>query len=119
MADFKDQIAKLLGNLPGLQAQMREAQDKVSKVTAEGSSGGGIVVARVNGSHRLESLKIDPIAVDARDVPMLEDLVRAAVNQAHERVNEAVKEEVSMAAGGLPMGNLGSLFGDAGDDSGA
>ena len=58
----------------------------------------------MNGSLELVSLKIDPQAVDPRDVPMLEDLVRAAVNQAIVKAQEMMQGEMQNVAGGLVPG---------------
>jgi DNA-binding protein YbaB len=52
------------------------------------------------------SLKIDPQAVDPRDVEMLQDLVIAAVNQAMLRAQQMVQEELKSVTGGLPIANL-------------
>ena len=94
-----------------LQAMMAQAQQMAQKLqeemktrTATGQSGGGMVTATVSGQGDLVSLKIDPRAVDPRDVSMLEDLVVAAVHDAHTRIKEMLAAEMQKLAGplGLP-----------------
>jgi recombination protein RecR len=68
-----------------MQDELGRIQEEVAARTVEASAGGGMVTAVANGRRELVSLRIDPQAVDPRDVKMLEDLVLAAVNQALNR----------------------------------
>lgn len=86
-----------------LQARFQEAQEKVKAVEAEGQSGGGMVRVTLNGSGHATALTIDPSLVDPKDVGMLEDLLRAAINDARAKVDARVNEEMSKATGGFPM----------------
>lgn len=94
-----------------LQTRMAEMQEKLAKKTHVETSGGGLVEATVDGKGSLVGLKIDPTAVDADDVEMLEDLVMAAVSEAQRRSREAMEAEMRQATGGLGMPGLGSLLG--------
>lgn len=111
MADLKDQLSSLMSQLPAIQRQVAEAKARVEGLVAEGSAGGGVVRARVNGKHRILGLTIDPAAIDPPDLALLEDLIVAAINQAHENVAATVRDELSSAIGGLPMGDLSSFLG--------
>lgn len=91
----------LLAQAQQLQSKMMEAQERAKQQSVEASAGGGMVVASVNGALQLTSLKIDPQAVDARDVGMLQDLVIAAVNQALLKAQEMVQGEMQTVAGGM------------------
>jgi DNA-binding YbaB/EbfC family protein len=83
--------------------QMQERlQKQMAELRIEASAGGGMVTVVVNGSKQLKSLKIDPEVVSKEDVEMLQDLIVAAVNDAHRKVDE----ELSQKMGGL-MGGLG------------
>ena len=96
-----DGLKNLMGQAQKIQAQLKEAQERAEKREVVGESGGGLVTVTANGRQEIISLRIDPVAVDPRDVEMLEDLVRAAVNVALERSREAMGEE---------MGSLGSML---------
>lgn len=98
------QMGKLMKQAQKMQAQMARVQEEIAQMEVEGSAGGGSVVARVNGSMELLSLKIDPEAVDPEDVEMLEDLVLAAVNQAFKEVKTRSEEKMAEIAG--PMGGM-------------
>jgi len=57
----------------------------------------------MNGSKQIQSLKIDPEAVSKEDVEMLQDLILAAINDAHRKVDEAMSQQMSGMMGGLKM----------------
>lgn len=95
--------------LQGLQSRVGEIQEKLKAVHVTGSAGGGLVTVDMNGQMQVEKVSIAPEAVDPRDIPMLQDLVLAAVTDAMERMKEKIRDEVSSATGmlGLPPGLLG------------
>lgn len=97
----------MAGMLGGFQQQMADLQAEAERAEVEGVSGGGLVVVRMNGGQEVLSVKIDPKA--AADVELLEDLIRAATNDAIRRAKEVVAEKLmGMAAGmGLPPGLFG------------
>jgi len=100
-----------------MQEDMQRVQEELAKKTVEGSAGGGMVVATVNGKTELVALKIEKSVVDPADVGMLQDLVVAAVNVALRKAAEVQAEAMQGAAGGLagalPPG-LGGLLGGGG-----
>jgi len=104
----------LPGNLQDLLKQAQEVQKNMSKLQeeaarteVEASAGGGMVTARVNGKFEVISLHIDPTVVNSNEVEMLQDLVRAAVNEGMRKVKDSLKEEVSKMTGGLPLPGFG------------
>jgi len=99
----------MLKQLQGLQSRVGEIQEKLKAVKVTGSAGGGLVTLEMNGQMLVEKVTISPEAVDPRDIPMLQDLVLAAMTDALERLKEKIREEVSQATGmlGLPPGMLG------------
>ena len=77
----------------------------------EASAGGGMVKVVMTGDLRLESITIDPDAVDPEDVEMLQDLVVASVNEALRSAQELAASNMGGVTGGLggPGGGLGGL----------
>ena len=92
-----------------MQKSLEEARERLKERVLEGSAGGGMVVAQVNGEQELLSIKIDPEVVDKEDVGMLEDLIIAAVSQAMQKAKEAREEELKKATGPLGLPNIGDL----------
>ena len=93
----------LMQQAQALQEQMKQAQERLALKTVTGSAGGGMVLVTANGKGEIQKITIDKQAVDPRDVPMLEDLVLAAVNSALKAAQEAAAAEnpLSAMAGGL------------------
>ncbi len=96
-------LSKMLKQLQQTQSKMMEVQEELAAKSVEGSAGGGMIKVVINGRHEVLSVKIDPTVVDTEDVEMLEDLVTAAVNDAHARVDEMIRSEMGRVAGGFPM----------------
>ena len=89
-----------------MQEELAKAQAELAERTFEGSAGGGMVTAVVNGGPELVEVKISPEVVDPGDVEMLEDLIIAAVRQAMEAAVEAANSQLGGLTGGLDMGGL-------------
>lgn len=98
-----DQMKKLMKQAQKMQAEMADLQARLEEETKEGSAGGGLVTAVVNGRHELITLRIKPEAVDPDDVEMLEDLVQTAINEANRRVAEHLQKEMSKVTGGMGL----------------
>ena len=92
-------------NIQAMMQQAKEMQERLQKQMAatrvEASAGGGMVTVVVSGAKQLQSIRIDPEVVSKDDVEMLQDMIVAAVNDAHRKVDE----ELGKAMGGL-MGGL-------------
>lgn len=99
-------LQDMLQKAQSLQQDLANAKAELSKKEIEASSGGGVVTVRANGKGEILSLKINPSVVVASDVEMLEDLVRAAINEALRQSREALKAEMTKATGGLPIPGL-------------
>jgi nucleoid-associated protein EbfC len=81
--------------------QAEDLQKKMQETTVEASAGGGSVAVKMNGQKQLLSVRIDPEAVTAGDLEMLQDLIVAAVNEAGRKVDEAMQSTVGGMLGGL------------------
>jgi DNA-binding YbaB/EbfC family protein len=90
-----------------MQKEMQKAQADAETFEAEGSAGGGVVKFKMNGKYEVVSVEIKPEAVDPSDVDMLQDLVRAAANDAIAKVRENAQTSMSKVAGGM---NIPGLF---------
>jgi nucleoid-associated protein EbfC len=83
--------------------QMQEdLQRQVNAVTVEASAGGGMVTVRMNGQKQVLDLKIENEVFAGKDQEMLQDLVRAAVNEASRRVDEELASQMKNIAGNVP-----------------
>jgi nucleoid-associated protein EbfC len=96
-------LAGLMKNLPKIKEEVEKLQAKIGAIVAEGVAGGGMVKATVNGHMEVIRCEIGDDLVRAGDREMLEDLVRAAVNQAIKKARQMVAEETSSMASGLGL----------------
>jgi nucleoid-associated protein EbfC len=103
-------LQKMLAEAQAMLAAQQEAQEALKSEKVEASAGGGMVKVTITGDLRLESLTIDPDAVDPEDVEMLQDMVLAAVNEAIRSSQELAESRLGGAMGGLDaLGGLGGL----------
>ena len=97
-------IGALLQQAQKMQQDMLAAQEKLKDERVEASAGGGMVKVVMTGDLRVESLVIDPDAVDPEDVEMLQDMVLAAVNEGIRAAQERAESKMGGIAGGLGGG---------------
>jgi len=102
------QIAKMAQQM---QTQMAQAQQELAEMTLEATAGGGAVRIVITGAQEVRSVEIDPSAVDADEVEMLQDLVMTAVNEAIARSKELERERMGAIAGGLGIPGMPGLPG--------
>jgi DNA-binding YbaB/EbfC family protein len=82
--------------------QMQERlQKEMTGLRVEGNAGGGMVTVLVNGAKQVQSITIDPEVVSKEDVGMLQDLIVAAINDAHRKADEEMAQRMG---GMLPPG---------------
>ena len=85
-------------DIKALMKQAQQMQEKLQKEVAdlkvEASAGGGMVTVTMAGNHELLSVRIAPEVVKSQDGEMLEDLVKAAINEANRKIDEAMAGKV-------------------------
>mgnify|MGYP001177524106 FL=1 len=86
-----------------LQKKMAEAQEKVETLEAEGISGGGIVKITINGKNNVTSVNIDETVIDKNEKEILEDLIVAAFNDARDKIQRKITDEMSSLTGGIKL----------------
>ncbi len=98
-------MQQLMRQAQKMQQQMTEMQEKLDQEEYEAASGGGMVQVKVSGKRELTSITIDPQVIDPDDAEMLEDLIKAAVNEALRK-----GEDAREAAMGRMAPGMGGLF---------
>ncbi|MDD3051182.1 MAG: YbaB/EbfC family nucleoid-associated protein [Candidatus Cloacimonetes bacterium] len=102
----KKGMKDLMKQAQKMQEKMMKAQEELENKIIEVSSGGGMVNVKMNGKNQLLSIKIDREVVDPDDIEMLEDLIIAAVNEAHEKIRNSSESEMSQLTGGMKIPGL-------------
>ena len=95
-----------VGALQQMLSRFRQLQEdlqrQVNSVTVEASAGGGMVTVKMNGQKQVVDVKIEQDVFASKDQEMLQDLIRAAVNEAGRRVDEELASQMKNLAGGIP-----------------
>ena len=95
-----------VGAIQQMLSRLRQVQEdlqrQVNAVAVEASAGGGMVTVKMNGQKQVLDVKIEPDVFNSKDQEMLQDLVRAAVNEASRRVDDELATQMKSLAGGLP-----------------
>jgi nucleoid-associated protein EbfC len=100
-------------NFQQMQQMMKQAQQmqehlqkQMAEARVEGNAGGGMVTVVMNGAKQVQSLKIDPEVVSKDDVEMLQDLIVAALNDAHRKADDEMQKNMGGMMGGLKIPGL-------------
>lgn len=116
MFDNLKNLAGLLGNMKEMRERFEKVQQELEKLVVEGDSGAGAVRVTVNGRLQVLSVRLDrPLlqtlagSGDDADLQMVEDLVTAAMNAALTKAQEAARQHMMSAAGGLNIPGLDQL----------
>ena len=88
--------------LSRLRQVQEDLQRQVNTVAVEASAGGGMVTVKMNGQKQVLEVRIEPDVFNSKDQEMLQDLVRAAVNEASRRVDDELADQMKSLAGGIP-----------------
>lgn len=89
-----------------MQRKMQETQAKLAEQLQEGTSGGNMVKIVLNGKSEMQSINIDKSLLNGDDVEMLEDLILAAYNDAHKKVDAMMEDGMKEATNGIGLGGL-------------
>jgi nucleoid-associated protein EbfC len=97
---------KMVKQAQQVQAKMAKLDEELAKEEVEASSGGGAVTVRMNGKQELVKLSIRDDVFKDGDREMLEELVTAAVNEAHQKASDLAKDRVAAITGGMNIPGL-------------
>jgi nucleoid-associated protein EbfC len=97
-------------NIQQMMKQAQQMQERLQKqmhdMRVEASAGGGMVTVVINGAKQIQSLKIDPEVVSRDDVEMLQDLIVAALNDAHRKADDEMQQSMGGMLGGMKVPGL-------------
>ena len=94
-------ITNMFGKIKEMQTKLKEVQENLDRITAEGESGGGMVKALVNGRKKVIKIDIEESLLTPDDKTMLQDLVVAAINIALQNVEAKSNEEIQKTTQGI------------------
>ncbi len=101
-------LGQILQQAQKMQAALLSAQEELASSRVDGTAGGDLVRATVNGGGELIDLTISPEAVDPEDTETLADLILAAVRDATTNAHRLAAERMASLTGGIGAGGLGA-----------
>jgi DNA-binding YbaB/EbfC family protein len=96
-------LGQMMQKAQEVQQRMATLQEDLQNAEMTGQSGGGMVTVTLTGKGQAKAVKLDPKIVDPNDVSMLEDLLIAAINDAHTKVGAHVESETQKIMGGMML----------------
>lgn len=105
-------MMSIMNKVKEAQAKIKETQENLVHLTAEGESGAGMVKVVVNGDRRVISMEMDDSLMTPADKEMLRDLTVAATNKALESIDVKIKEQMKSATAGMMPNIPGMDFGN-------
>ena len=96
MTDF----SKILDKAKELEIKMKESQEKIKNISVTGISGGDSVKLTLNGEGEIINLDISPEILE-EEKTIIEDLIKAAHNNAKSQLKSKTSDEISKATGGF------------------
>jgi DNA-binding YbaB/EbfC family protein len=102
-----------MGNMQGMVKKMQKMQADMTKMQEEikareftATAGGGAVAVTAAGNKKLLGVKIEPTVLNEGDAEMLEDMIIAAVNETHRKIDETLESEIAKITGGMKLPGL-------------
>jgi len=92
---------QMLKKLQKMQEDLKRAQDEINNSTFYGQAGGSVVKVTAKGTKEIISIEIKKAEIDMQDVEMLQDLVKAAINDAFRKIDKEVAETMGSLTQGI------------------
>ncbi len=96
MPNFNEMLEKA----KELQEKMKKAQESIKKIEVEGKAGGDLVTVVLTGDYEIKSIFVSD-AAKKESQEIINDLIKAAFNNAKENLKRKSAEEISKTTGGL------------------
>ena len=106
MKDLPGGLQGILDLAQKMQSEVGRVKSEAENKQVEASAGGGMVTVKMTGAMQVLTVTIDRSVVNPEDVPMLQDLVRAAVNEAVRKAKDLLQADISELTGGLSIPGL-------------
>jgi len=96
-------LGDMMRQVQDMQAKMAQMQERLGDIEVVGQSGGGMVVATMNGKGEMRKVKLDPKLLDLAEVEVLEDLIVAACNDVKAKLDAEIARETEQMMGGMKL----------------
>ena len=101
MKGFSGGMTNLLKHANQMQSKIKKMQEELASREFEGTSGGGSVKISVNGEYFIQKIQIDSEIIKSGDIELLQDMIKAATNDAIKMAKSISQQEMQKITGGL------------------
>ncbi|MCP5517498.1 MAG: YbaB/EbfC family nucleoid-associated protein [Verrucomicrobiales bacterium] len=99
-------IAKLMKQAAAMQRNMQQMQDELASRTVEAEAGGGAVKVTVTCGYEVTKIELSPALLQDPDPEFVAGAIKAAMNQALQKVSDTTREEMGRLTGGMSLPGL-------------
>lgn len=96
-------IQSMMQKAQMMQKKMAEMQERLGDIVVSGQAGSGMVTIDMTCKGIVQSVRIQPSVIDPSDPTLLEDLVKAALNDARKQADMRTEDETKQAMGGMGL----------------
>lgn len=96
-------FALMMKQAQQVQGRIETAKSQLAETEFTGTAGGGAVTVVLTGHGAARRVALDPALIVPGEKDVLEDLIVAAINDAHARKEQATSEAMKTAMGGLSL----------------
>ena len=107
-------LASMMKQAQEMQGRMSELREQLGQMRVEAQVGGGLVRVEANGHQKVLAVHVEESVLDDRE--MLEELLVAAVNQALEKSQGLVQEQMAELTGDMNIPGLSEALSKMGLD---
>lgn len=99
-------MKKLMKQAQQMQKMMDQMEETLKKTVVESSVGGGMVNVKMNGKYEVVDIVISEEILKNEEPVVITDLLKSALNEAKNKVDNLNKEEMSKITGGIQLPNM-------------
>ena len=103
---FRGGMDELLRQASRMQRKIERRKEELKDEKFDATSGGDKVKATVNGGGEVVAVEVDPALLQSEGLPMVQDLIVAAINAALAKSKQVIEAEVDKETGGLKIPGL-------------
>lgn len=89
-----------------MQRELEKKKKELENALFTFESNGGAIKLDIYGSKKVEKITIDEDVIDPSDKEMLEDMIKIAVNEALDKIDNEMDKVISAATGGMNIPGL-------------
>ncbi len=97
------QIQQMMKQAQQMQGNVEKIQNEIDKKEFTTTAGGGVITIKMLGDKKIQEIDIKEDLLDPEEKEMLQDMIKIAINQLIDEIDEYTKEQMGPITQGLPF----------------